>query len=66
MDSSEYFTLERFEDGFIQHISSKKFWNAYCIDNVQEPCIIPDEPFLYPQNVLYRLIEDDYINKIVL
>lgn len=59
------FHLERFEEGFSQHINSKRFWNAYCIDNVQKPCVIPDEPFLYPENVLFRLIEDDYINKIL-
>ena len=42
-----------------------KFWNAYCVDNVQEPCIIPDEPFLYPLNVLERYIGNDRIKRML-
>ena len=42
-----------------------KFWNAYCVDNVQEPCIIPDEPFLYPLNVLERFIGNDRIKSML-
>lgn len=41
------------------------FWNAYCIENIQYPCRIPDEPFLYPIEVLERFINNEHINKIL-
>ncbi len=36
----------------------KKFWNAYCVDNIQEPCVIPDNPELYPLEVLRRFVNN--------
>jgi hypothetical protein len=41
------------------------FWNAYCIENVQRPCTIPNEPVFYPNEVLERLINNEHIKKIL-
>jgi hypothetical protein len=45
--------------------TESKFWNAYCVDNEQNPCIIPDEKFLYPKEVLIRFVEQENIIKIL-
>jgi len=50
---------------FTDHIHDGQFWNAYCVDNVQEPCVIPDEPFLYAREVINRLMEDEDISKLL-
>ena len=45
--------------------SRSKFWNAYCEDNIQSFCIIPDEPFLYPLSVLERYIGNERIKSML-
>ena len=57
--------VETLENNYIDSINLGTFWNAYCVDNVQNPCVIPDEPSLYSLNVLYRFINDEHINKIL-
>ena len=57
--------INKLEKNFLEHVNHRKFWNAYCVDNDQVICVIPDEPFLYPLPVLHRLIEDEYILKIL-
>jgi hypothetical protein len=37
---------------------SNFFWNAYCVDNIQDPCVIPHEPEFYPLKVLQRYIKE--------
>ena len=49
----------------VEHARDGKFWNAYCVNNEHNPCIIPDEPLLYPLPVLYRLIKDEHYGEIL-
>ena len=53
--------INKLKNIYLDWRNKKKFWNANCIDNIQNPCVIPHEPELYPLNVLLRLIADDYI-----
>jgi len=45
--------------------SRSKYWNAYCDYNIQNPCVIPDEPFLYPLSVLVRYIGNERIKSML-
>ena len=44
---------------------NNKYWNGYCENNIQSPCVIPNESFLYPSEVLTRYIRNEHINKIL-
>jgi hypothetical protein len=47
----------------IDDIPKGKFWNAFCENNVQSPCEIPDKESLYPEKVLKRFLNDEKIKK---
>ena len=53
--------IDKLKNIYLDWRNKQKFWNANCVNNIQEPCNIPHEPELYPLNVLLRLIADDYI-----
>jgi hypothetical protein len=62
-NSSSY--IKNFQTIFTERLDDPqiKFWNAYCVSNIQKPCTIPNEPSLYALPVLYRYINDERINK---
>jgi len=64
-NNDEY--ISRFNEGIINNLYFPKefFWNSYCENNIQDPCIIPNEPQLFPLNVLHRLLENEEILKIL-
>jgi hypothetical protein len=59
MNNSQTY-MDKMSKIYIDHITSPEInhWNGFCIDNIQNPCEIPDEPSLYPLQVLYRYIND--------
>ncbi len=50
---------------YLETIYERKFWNAYCVDNIQNPCVIPDDTTTYPLPVLNRFLSDDKIIEIL-
>lgn len=55
-------TLER---NYYDYVTTGIFWNAYCVNNIQDPCVIPDDLFLYPLEVLHRYVNDEHISNIL-
>jgi hypothetical protein len=62
--------IDKLENIFVDYVNNLNkdsqnlfYWNGYCKDNIQKPCIIPIEPTMYPLEVLKRFIKSDYFGK---
>jgi hypothetical protein len=49
-----------FKKSYLQR-ENKVFWNTYCVDNKDKECVIPENPDLYPKEVLLRFMEEKEI-----
>jgi hypothetical protein len=58
--------LGLFKKTFTESLGSQpKFWNAYCENNYQIYCEIPNIPEISAKNILYRFINDDHFFEIL-
>jgi hypothetical protein len=57
--------VDKLKSLFLNTLEGTTYWNLYCENFTDSNCVIPDDKDLYPLEVLYRLLKNEYIFEIL-